>query len=306
MKLDKAELHQLVKTFQLTRGEAVREKILRQVSDYMFHFPAFMFGKRDPDLQSEFYLAALERFDAYLARFDEKAASFNHYLSICLRNLFLNLVMRRREIQTRSLDAPMCASSDEVLTLGDTVLRYEDKNFTEGQGEDEEVQNLRRLFDSMKSDESYLLARLYHFDLFDDSDFLRLRRHTGKSMGECAAFVEEIMEFIRIRKERRTALEHRLTRLYQKILHAQKELDQARQMGEEEELIRKMASLRQKQDDYLAEYQKVRIHPAPKLLAGFFGIPETRVINQLSYFRLSAAKRLEKAALEAASGQYAP
>lgn len=301
MKLDKAELHQLVKSFQLTRSEAVREKILREVSDYMFHFPSFVFGKHDPDIRSEFYLAALERFDGFLARFDESFASFRHYLSVCLRNLFLNLVMRRRELQTQSLDAPIKTSGDEVLTLGDTVLRYEDRSTVEDPAEDDETRTLRVLFDSVKNEESYLLARLYHFDLFDDSDFLRLRRHTGKNLGECAAFIETVMEFIRERKERRTLLEHRLTRLYQKIVAAQKDLDYARQRGDEEEQIRKIALLRQKQSDYLDAYQKVRIHPAPRLLADFFGLSEARVVNQLSYFRTSAARRLEKTGLPASS-----
>lgn len=302
MKLDKAALHQLVKSFQLTRSEAVRDQILRLVSDYMFHFPAFMFGKRDPDLGSEFYLAALERFDGYLARYDEKAASFHHYLAICLRNLFINLITRRRELQTQSLDAPARLASEDALTLGETVLRYEDRSLEGEENGNEETRKLQRLFDSVKNEESYLLAKLYHFDLFDDSDFLRLRRHTGKNMGECAAFIEEIMESLRLRKERRAALEYRLTRLYQKILQAQKELDLARQKGDEEELIRKIASLRQKQSDYLENYRKVRIHPTPRLLAGFFGLSETRVINQLSYFRLSATSRLEKAGFQTPAG----
>ncbi len=301
MKIDRTRVQALAKSFQISRDASTRATLVKELSEYIYHFPAFVFGKRDVDLQSDFYIAALERFDGFVARFDEKASSFMNYLAVCLRNLYLNLVTRRREISTISLDAPVSGGGGgenaSSSTLAETLLRYEDRDPSAQDAADEETLRLQNLFHSVKNPEAYLLAKLYYFDLFDDGDFIRLKEHTGKSLGECMAFVEELMESLRIRKERRASLEYRLTRLFRKILSLQRELETSREKRGSEDIKENVIRLRERQSEYLAEYQRVRIHPSPKLLAGFFGVTESRVINHLSYFRIRSQTILEKSAM---------
>ncbi|MBN8218246.1 MAG: hypothetical protein J0L75_16505 [Spirochaetes bacterium] len=258
-------IEQHLALWRLSRGSAARDAILREVSDFIWHYPGFAFRVDDEDRRGDFYVIILEKFDRIIEGYDERRFPFTTWLGACLRNTWLNYATRGRDPKCDSLDAREELGEELADGAGGAALPAPENDDL-----------------SFRSGFQRLAVRLYHLDLFDEDDFALLVRATGKPLSQCAAFIEELLETVRLRRARQAHFENRLGQLFQRILRGQQAMENLRangQAGSEAEgrLREAEGEWRRRQGAYLAEYRRVKVHPSASRIADFLGIPESRV-----------------------------
>ena len=278
----------MVLDYQQNPSKAKLNEVIESLAPYIRNYPQFAFRKNDDDIKSDFFLYILERFDGFLVKYDHSLSNFSTYLSIKLKNHFLNYL--RRE-QSRN---KLTVYSYEIDSLSETIFNEDEHSWKTSEEEkiDVHTEKLEKeiFADSQKNSFRYLCVKLYFFDFFKEEDFLLLKEHTKKTYSVLLSEINNFAEEIARKKRNKLKYEFRLNKIHYKIIKISDEIKNTPTENVEkiEELQKKLNSRR---DEVLIRYNSVSVRPTMRAVADILSADVSKVQNVINYFKSGIKKR---------------
>lgn len=243
MKIRQEIILEALQTWRLSRNEEARARILTEISPFIRNYPGFVWGCRDEDLKSDFYLYVLERLDVILRHYDETKCRFVTYLSVCLRHAWWRLKRYSRRDPDMSLDVLAEAGIEPGIPPVEPAEPAEGFQFI-----------------GSLSPVSRMVLRLHDPESLEPCDLETLRRVSERSLGECALFIEDLLAETRRKRFKQNHLEGLIGRFHRTL--------QTRQARPDHDPAGDVV-LRQKAENALKRYRRVRVRPPARLIASF-------------------------------------
>ena len=266
MKLDESHLKTLLFNYQLGKNPQNKNKIIHLITPYVFNFIDWVYGIKDHDTKSDFYLYIIERFEPLLLGYKREGSLFSTYLSVSLKNYWKKFnrdLKNKYEIEFEDVD---------VNEYPDEKVSNEEINFTNDIFNEE----LHNKF-------NYLILKLVFFDFFNEDDFVHLKELSNKSIPDCLFFLDKLSEEIMEKKKRQNLYESRISRLHQLIIMGQKQI--YLNNDSKDEIKDSEIKINKKQDELLSLYHSVKVCPNYQTIGDFMEIDRVRVSNIINNYK---------------------
>lgn len=278
----------LIIDYQLSPEEEKLNIIIEKIAPYIRNYPQFAFRKSDEDIKSDFFLYVYERFDGFLKKYDPKLSKFSTYLSIKLKNHFLNFLRREKSMNKIEVVSYEVDSVSEVIFQeSENVWKVSERQKLNNKASEIE----RDFFNSKKNPFRYICTKLYYFDFFNEEDFLLLKKLTKKKYSEILSEINQFAEDIAKRKRNKLKYEFRLNKVHHKMMTISKKIEslsKESEKGEQRELQKK---LNVKKNEILRKYNSISTRPTMRSVAKILSVDTSKVQNVINYFKSSVKKR---------------
>lgn len=244
----------------------------RHIHLYIYRFPLqhpllkkFSFHVRE-DISGDFYIKVRFQFTELIKKYLPESG---HEISAFIYHCLSRILLRTRSQYLKS-QKEICQDHFEHS------LKYEDSGWNPASRRE-----INHYLQQFSDEESYLLLKLYFFDFFDESDFVRLQQFTARRADDLIEILEDVTETLHQKKQRQLQFEERSARLYNSIVHLQYSMNE-----KQDKLANKQIQmLRERQAKYIENYQSVKMHPPTKLLADVFQKEEKVLNDKLRYLK---------------------
>ena len=268
------------------------DNILNGICQYIKYYPQIAFRKNDEDLQSEFFMYIMERFNDIVLKYNPESSKFSTYLSIRLKSHFLNYL--KREKNKRNFDILPSSDKEFLFENKDKIYEQEYMQVAESEG-NYEVYNVEDIstnfFNNLKHDTlKYLALKLYYVDFFDSNDLNLLKdylKHDNYKniFQKFTNFLEETQN----KKAVKLCYEEKLNKLHYDLMQIENKIEKGEISQEEaEQLIEKISIKKTKS---LSKYHSIKVSPSIKAIANILETDITKISNIINYYKNSIKKK---------------
>ncbi len=264
--------------------------IITKVEPYIRNYPQLAFRKTNEDLKSDFFVYIYERFEGILEKFDNNLGKFSIYLSIKLKNYFLNYIRRAKVMnKIKSINYEIDTASEAIFKDSYNL----ELNVSEREIYVEEKSREKSLLDNLKREPfRYLCIKLYFFDLFTEKDFSMLMSYlkvNEQTISIVKKNIDALSEEVHRKRLVKIYYENCLNKThYQNMLRSESLRDLKlvnRDKGTIKELVEKHESISKRRSALLQKYYAVNIFPSMKAIACVLQTEATKVSNIINYYK---------------------
>ncbi|BBM89181.1 hypothetical protein COTS27_00875 [Spirochaetota bacterium] len=270
--------------------------IITKVEPYIRNYPQIAFRKTNEDLKSDFFVYIYERFENILDKYDHNLGKFSTYLSIKLKNYFLNYVRRVKMMNKIKLINYEITPSTENIFKDRYNLELNVAEREEYIGEKKKETSL--LINLKKDPFRYLCIKLYFFELFTKNDFIMLVNYLGVAQADYPSVhkdISELSEEVHRKKLVKIYYENCLNKTYYQNMVREEEIRDIVTVDKHKdtlsEIMAKQKRINDRRGVLLQKYYTINIFPSMKAIAKVLRTEATKVSNIINYYKQYLSKK---------------